>query len=57
MKKLSKYVLMLMAVFWLTGCVFIWNQNFGSDIHITKRVDDIGIAQHYEAEIKDNKRK
>jgi len=57
MKKLSKYILIFMLVFWLTGCVFVWNQNFGSDIHTLKRADDIGIAQKYDAEIAGNKRK
>ncbi len=57
MKIIIKIVLTFMFMFWLTGCVFVWNQNFGSDIHTTKRVDDFGIGQHYQAEIKDNKRK
>ena len=46
-----------MLIFWLTGCVFIWNQNFGSDIHTAKRVDDIGIAQKYDADIQKGNRK
>ncbi len=41
-----------MLVFWLTGCVFVWNQNFGSDIHTNKMADDTDITQKYEADVK-----
>ncbi len=57
MKKLSKYMLVFMLMFWLTGCIFVWNQNFGSDIYTNKTVDDMGIAQRYDAEITGNKRR
>ena len=57
MKKISKYILIFMLVFWLNACVFVLNNNFGSDIHTTKRVDDLGIAQKYDTEITGNKRR
>ena len=46
-----------MLIFWLNSCVFVWSQNFGSDIHVSKTMDDMGIAQRYDAEITGNKRR
>ncbi len=43
-------------MFTLTACVVTVNNNWGSDIHTAKVVDDIGIAQQYEAEIKKGRR-
>ncbi len=57
MKKLSKYILVFMLVFWLNSCVFVLNQNFGSDIYTNKTVDDMALEQDYQAEITGNKRK
>ena len=46
-----------MLMLFLTSCVVTVNNNWGSDIRTKKTVDDIGIAQEYEADIQGNKRK
>ncbi len=56
MKKLSRWVLWFMAVFWLTGCVLTINNNWGSNIHTDKIVDDIGIGQEYDAQVEKAKK-
>ncbi len=56
MRKLSGYVLIFMLMFTLTACMVTVNNNWGSDIHTAKIVDDVGIAQQYEAEIQRSRR-
>ncbi len=56
MKLLSKIVLAFMMMLFLTACIVTVNNNWGSDIHTAKVVDDIGIAQQYETEIRKGRR-
>ncbi len=55
-KLLSKIVLAFMLMLFLTACVVTVNNNWGSDIHTAKVIDDIGVAQQYEADIRRGRR-
>ena len=52
MRKLSLYLVVLIVLLNLTACVVTVNNNFGSGITTNKTVDDIGIGQEYDAEVK-----
>ena len=54
---ISMYVLALIMILTLNSCIFVWNQNFGSDIYTNKTVDDMALEQDYQAEITGNKRR
>ncbi len=57
MRKYTVMVLWFMAALWgLTGCVVTVNNNWGSDIHTAKVIDDIGVSQQYKADIKNRSR-
>ncbi len=55
---MRKYtIIWFILILWvLTGCVVSVNNNWGSDIHTTKVIDDIGVAQQYKADIKSKRR-
>ncbi len=56
MRKYTVMVLWFMAVLWgLTGCVVTVNNNWGSDIHTVKTIDDIDVEQDYEADVEISK--
>ncbi len=56
MKLFSKLILALLFVLYLTGCIVTVNNNWGSDIHVAKTIDDIGVEQEYETDIKNRSR-
>ncbi len=57
MRRLSKYVLVFMAMLWLTGCVVSISNNFGDNNQIDKRMDDLFLSQEYDATSKNNRRR
>ncbi len=56
MKLSAKLLLLLIIALNLGGCVLILNNNFGSDIHTNKTMDDLGLAQEYTADVKNKTR-
>ncbi len=46
-----------MFTLYLTGCIVTINNNWGSDIHTAKALDDIGVKQEYEADVQRGNRK
>ncbi len=57
MKLFGKLILALIFALYLTGCIVTVNNNWGSDIHTIKAVDDIGIAQKYDTDMQKGNRK
>ncbi len=44
--------IILLFVLFLNGCAVVVNNNWGSNIHTTKTVDDIGLKQEYDVTVK-----
>ncbi len=50
-KTAAKIILLLIVALNLLGCVVTVNNNFGSDIHTSKLVDDIAVGQEYDTNL------